>query len=258
MDNGCIFCGGGPLTREHLWPDWLRKEAAIREAYEHRIEQEADGLETRDVEFSKPPFNQVVKAVCSSCNGGWMSTVEANAKPILQDLIYGRGRTLDAGDQRKVATWAFLKACVFDELHPLERVVPEEHRQRLFTYGQPPATGVAIWLGTYEAQEVGHYAYQGLKVGRDGLPDPVEPNIYTVTITVGALIVQVAGSLVPGLGFDGVDYPPELHVVKIWPASSETLVFAQDYVMDHETLVGFTKVLYNVMGRLTGGAPAAR
>jgi hypothetical protein len=30
---------------------------------------------------------------------------------------------------------------------------------------------------------------KGLKVGREGLPDPVEPNICTVTITVGALIV---------------------------------------------------------------------
>ena len=51
---------------------------------------------------------------------------------------------------------------------------------------------------------------------------------------------------------------PELHLAKIWPANSLDVVFAQDYVMNHETLVGFTKMLYNVMGRLTGGAPPAR
>jgi hypothetical protein len=101
-----------------------------------------------------------------------MSRIEANAKPILEELIHARGRTLDRGDRSKLATWAFLKACVFDELHPQDRVVPAEHRQRLYVYKQPPATGVAIWLGTYEALEVGHYAHQGLEVAREGAPEP--------------------------------------------------------------------------------------
>jgi hypothetical protein len=261
MADSCIFCGGTPVTREHLWPDWLRRELAITESFDHRIEGEVDGLETRDINFSRPPFNQVVRAVCAACNGGWMSRIEANAKPILQDLVYGHGRRLDRDDKRKLATWAFLKACVFDELHPQEPVVPAEHRARLFTYRLPPATGVAIWLGTYEAEEVGHYAYQGLLVRRPGLPAPTTPNIYIVTITVGLLIAQVAGSVVGGLGFDDLDLTdlaPELHLAKIWLPSDEVEDFGQDHVMNHESLVGFTKLLYNVMRRLTGGAPPAR
>jgi hypothetical protein len=261
MADTCIFCGGTPLSREHLWPDWLRREAAINEAFDHRLEQEVDGVETRDLNFSTPPFNQVVRAVCASCNGGWMSAIEQDAKPILQDLIYGHGRTLELGDKRKLATWTFLKACVFDELHPQERVVPAEHRALLFTYKRPPGTGVANWVGTYEALEVGHYASQGLLVRRTGQPDPGSPTIYIVTITMGTLIIQVAGSVVDGLGFDDLDLAklaPELHVIKVWPASDDVVVFAQNYVMDHETLIGYTKLLYNVMGRLTGGAPPAR
>jgi hypothetical protein len=220
MPEGCVFCGRTPVTREHLWPDWLRREVTIRQGFENRI--------------------------------------EANAKPILQDLIYAQGRTLDPDDQRKLATWGFLKACVFDELHPNERAVPVEHRQRLYTYKLPPATGVSIWLGTYEALEVGHYAFQALRVGRDGLAEPEEPNIYIVTITAGALIVQVAGSLLPELSFDDLDLPSELHVAKIWQANDRDVAFEQRHVMQHDTLVGFTKMLYNVMGRLTGSAPPAR
>jgi hypothetical protein len=257
-DTGCIFCGRTPLTREHLWPDWLRREANIRQAYNVRMEHESDGIETRDHSFPAPPFDRVVKAVCAVCNGGWMSNIEANAKPILQKLIYAQSATLDPDAQRKVASWAFLKACVFDELHPAERVVPPEHRQRLYTYKHPPATGVATWLGTYEAVQVGHYAYQGIKMTREDLPDPEVPTVYVVTITAGALIVQVAGSLLPELSFDGLDIPSELHVVKIWPASDDKVEFSQKHVMNHETLVGYTKMLYNVMGRLTGGAPPAR
>jgi hypothetical protein len=73
--------------------------------------------------------------------------------------------------------------------------------------------------------------------------------------------VQVAGSLVPDLAFDELPLErlaPELRVTKIWPARTDTVDFAQDQRMSHETLVGYTKMLYNVMGRLTGGAPRAR
>jgi hypothetical protein len=52
-----------------------------------------------------------------------MSTIEANAKPILQELLYASGRTLERGDKRMLATSAFLKACMFAELHPEGRVV---------------------------------------------------------------------------------------------------------------------------------------
>jgi len=190
-----------------------------------------------------------------------MSAVELSAKTILMDLVYGAGRTLDRDDQRKLATWAALKACVFDALQQHGLGVPVEHRRRLYTYKKPPATGVAIWIGSYEALEVGHYAYQDLRVARDGEPAPDAPNLYISTITAGALIVQVAGSLLPDLAFDSFALErvaPELRVTKIWPARTDTVEFAQDQPMSHETLVGYTKMLYNVMGLLMGGVPPAR
>ena len=190
-----------------------------------------------------------------------MSDVETNAKPILLDLVYGKGRTLDRDDQHRLATWAALKACVFDALHPDGLGVPTEHRRRLYTYKKPGATGVAIWIGTYEALEVCHYAHQDLKVARDGEPPPDSPTIYISTITAGALIVQVAGSLLPDLAFDELPVErlaPELRVTKIWPPQTGTVQFAQDQRMSHESLVGYTKMLYNVMGLLAGGAPRAR
>jgi len=256
--DACIFCGGVPVSREHLWPDWLRREAEIHEPFEFRIEQETDGVETRDVTFTAVPFAQTVRAVCARCNGGWMSIVEGNARPILHELIYGRGASLDPAKKRKLATWAFLKACVFDETHPQAPVVPAAHRERLHLYKKPPATGVAVWLGTYEAQEVGHYAHQGLRVGPPGQRAPTGATIYIVTITVGMLIVQVAGSLLEFPSFDDLPLPAELHVEKIWPASEGIVVFAQDHVMSHETLIGFTTMLYNVMRKLTGRGPPAR
>lgn len=249
--KGCIFCGGQPLTREHLWPNWLRKELGISEKWDLRIEGEVDGVETRDTSFSQPPFAQTVKAVCAECNGGWMSDIEAAAKPLLQQLVYGRGRRLHLGEQRILANWALLKACVFDEVHPLERVVPDAHRRYLYEHRQPPPDGLWIRLGTYAGDEVGHYAYQALDLGRK------EPTVYFVTITVGMLLFQTSGSLLPEWEFDRVPFPPELGLVKIWP-SSGGVELDQRKVLTHDTMVGLSQVLYNVVGKLSGGVPPPR
>jgi hypothetical protein len=53
---------------------------------------------------------------------------------------------------------------MFDELHPAERAVLPEHRAYLFERHEPPSGGLWIWLATYVADEIGHYAYQGLKL----------------------------------------------------------------------------------------------
>jgi hypothetical protein len=53
-----IFCRETPRTREHLWPDWLRRELEIHVPFTVRLEQEEDGVETRDITFETPPFNQ--------------------------------------------------------------------------------------------------------------------------------------------------------------------------------------------------------
>jgi hypothetical protein len=245
-----------PLTKEHLWPNWLRKELAIRERHEFRIEQEKDGVETRDHQFMEPPFNQQVKAVCATCNGGWMSDIEADAKPLLQPLVRAKGLRLDRGAQRTLARWSFLKACVFDEIHPQERVVPSIHRHEFYASGEVP-NGAWIRIATYEAREVGHYAYQGILLAKQDTPPPTEPTVYFVTITIGALVVQVSGSVFEEWSFADLPYPPRLNVGEIWPTKAP-FEFVQTNVMTHETLLAYTKALYNVVGHLTGGVPPPR
>ena len=213
--SGCIFCGGRPLTREHLWPDWLRRELQIQQPFDFRIEQERGGVETRDVSFRAPPFTQQVRAVCAVCNNGWMSTIEEAAKPILQPLIRARGRRLHRREQRTLATWALLKACVFDQLHPQEPAVPTAHSQHLYAHREPRSDGLWIRLATYEARELGHYAYQGIRLAREGEPEPAEATVYFVTFTVGALVLQLTGSLIPEWSFEDVPYPPEFMVAEM-------------------------------------------
>jgi hypothetical protein len=101
--------------------------------------------------------------------------MEADAKPILWALSHAEGRSLDTDEQRVLARWALLKACVFDEVHPNERVVPVAHRQHLYEHKDPPGDGLWVFLATYEAEELRHYASQGLLLGAGDGPAPTAP-----------------------------------------------------------------------------------
>ena len=230
---------------------------AIDDRFAFRLEDERDGVEIRDTTFLAVPFDQRVRAVCASCNGGWMSAIEAEAKPLLERLMRAEGGPLTAENQTTLAAWALLKACAFGELSPENRVVPTAHREHLFQHRRPPPCDVWVWLGSYEVRDLVNYAYQGILLTAHGEPDPTTPTVYFVTITVGTLVVHVAGSLVSGLGFGNVPGLEPLHLQLIWPVH-DAVDFDQRHLFTHDGLVSFSKLLYNVVGRLSGGAPPAR
>src|SRR4051812_25295706 len=137
MARTCIFCGETPVTREHLWPDWLRRLVDVPVPFRHHLEQEVDGVEVRDERFEAIPYDQTVRVVCAGCNNGWMSRAESDAKPILEPLLEFRGRQLHRREQRILASWALLRACCFDGIHPGHRAVFSRHREHLFEHGEP-------------------------------------------------------------------------------------------------------------------------
>jgi hypothetical protein len=49
MPSFCIFCGGVPLTREHMWADWFRAYLPRTLAFYHsgRIVLNEDSTQTR-------------------------------------------------------------------------------------------------------------------------------------------------------------------------------------------------------------------
>lgn len=248
MSRVCIFCGTTPLTKEHLWPNWLRRQVGSKDRLDWRIEGDINGESARDHRFSKLPFDQQVRAVCAPCNGGWMSKIEAATKPLLLPLLERQGCRLNRAQQTQVATWALLKAIMFDELHPQERVVLAAHRAFLYRSKQPPPTKLWVWLGTYDGEQIGHYAYQGMLLAERGATDePKQPTAYSVTFTFGPVAIQVAGTSLDSLSHDDVAYP-QLDVARVWPAS-DSAVYRQRAAMTTKTLVAFSTALYDDINR---------
>ena len=110
MRRTCVFCGAaGPLTKEHVFGDWLSRIGLSPEPVTHRsgpLNRVGKNLGTG------PMFARTVRNVCSSCNNGWMSTLEQIAQQALTPLILGEPGKVAPAQQGAVALWAQKTALV--------------------------------------------------------------------------------------------------------------------------------------------------
>ncbi|MEU6559231.1 hypothetical protein [Nocardia nova] len=142
----CLFCGGaGPLTREHVFPDWMR-EVIYKGDGERRIIPGDGGEPTIQ---HGGPFNKTLKIVCAGCNNEWMSRLEERAKPLLVAMFNqdpaGPKVALDSDSQLVLARWAFKTAAVASRLNRTEGI-PVEHR-REFSGAEGLPRKVQVWIG---------------------------------------------------------------------------------------------------------------
>lgn len=193
--RGCAFCGGRPLTREHVWPDWVRRLVADAPAmrYRQRMEFESTAREKRD--FMLRPFALTVKAVCAACNNGWMSRLEQAAQPLLMPGLHGRGKRLSPGAQQTLATWAFKSALVYALTRRSLRGVPDAHYEHLLMHGSPPQQCV-VWMGAYNGPEPAFVQLAGMAISRPGelVSSESRPNVFIFTLTMGPIFLQVFAS----------------------------------------------------------------
>jgi hypothetical protein len=80
----CIFCGGSPISRDHIWAQWMRPEVEQAQVLEKTYaETRASPKQRRHVKTTGDARSRKLKIVCIPCNSGWMSRLQELTKPIL-------------------------------------------------------------------------------------------------------------------------------------------------------------------------------
>jgi len=211
----CMFCDGAPLTVEHAFPQWLSKVVP------------GDGNFT-NVQVLPPrasrrtPLMDIrVRAVCAGCNNGWMSRLEAAAKPLLSPMIRGEVSTLSPSDQRTIAAWAVKTAIVLQATGPA-RDIPSSHGRRLRERGGAPP-GVAVGVGCYVGEVSAMYGATRLHILLDDareqeLPSRQDPRFgYRATICVGHLALQAFQFEMTQFVDPAFGMPPVPPFLLVWP-----------------------------------------
>lgn len=217
-DRACVFCGAPdadvPITRDLIFADWLDQGSALAAAGAEvsckRGSQAKVGRDWAATEAAGP----TLRAVCGSCAADWMPSLDSVARSLLVPIIEGAEARLTVEDQIAIATWAALKAAMFEHLWTDDPVLTAADREVIMRQERLPA-GLRVLLaaaapGTNPRQAIGYVDEPGGQPGR----------ALCLTIAIGHLVVQVFA----GLGADPlarqVAARVGIELIEIFPSQS--------------------------------------
>jgi hypothetical protein len=145
----CVFCGKDrKLSKEHYFPKWLSAYLPGDQPY-WVLEQDRFGEHPFEIRRPSKKLEFTVRVVCETCNNGWMSQMEAQTKPLLEELLTSTTiRPLTKKEQLSIARWATKTAMMIDFTQE-EPLVPEADRRGFGRYRSVPKRAW-IWLGACE------------------------------------------------------------------------------------------------------------
>lgn len=157
----CVFCGGGPLSKEHVYPQWLRT-LLINDPRGYpggRIPQIFRGRRW----MSSDPLAFIAQTVCEPCNNGWMSEIESSAIPHLTPMIRGavlaegQDLVLDEVAQTAVANWMALRTLIMASTLPYPWPLAFTQWFEWFYSRRTVPPQWHIWIGAYVGILPAHY-----------------------------------------------------------------------------------------------------
>lgn len=146
VPNRCRFCGttNRQITREHIWPAWFADYLPPLGKPGHAVRWSSDSGRQW---WRQPALSATVRTFCDTCNSGWMSDIEAAAKPIVGPMMTGHATELNAAAQRIVANWAVVKGLVAAQVSQTEQPIPARHYDDVYSARGAPADTVRVWIG---------------------------------------------------------------------------------------------------------------
>lgn len=230
MARRCVFCGGTPLTREHVIPQWLTDVLPEQERFRGQDQQivlsppgAARSLILLPHRRMREPFNAVtVKAVCRTCNSGWMNDIEVQARPYLTRLIDGQCLELNRVEITALATWVF-KTALMAQLTSVEGIAALGAIYHAFYATRTPPENCVVWIAAHGAEDwalrVELVAALVVTEEDSRAAAPSDPiNTVSATLGLGHILFHVVFT-----ARASVSYPPldEIHpaVARLWPAS---------------------------------------
>lgn len=150
----CIFCGGTPLTKEHIWADWLEPYVP-RDMDGYSVLRAVAHLDRSQFEASERGgdiHNWQVRCVCASCNNGWMSALQVEAKPTVIRLLRGEQFVLGVQQQGAVAAWVAMAVMAGDAGDRGGRAVQKIDLE-FFRASRGPPLNWRILIGDYSRDQ---------------------------------------------------------------------------------------------------------
>lgn len=144
----CIFCGGGNLSREHVWSEWLSGMLLPTEG-RYLERSSSRGPKATAVDRRKDEQGRLsgvkLRVVCKKCNNEWMNQEETAVRPYLTPLVQGHALMMTKAARSALRAWICMKLMVIDRTPTAGAVFLTEERAAFMADRSVPAH-LDIWL----------------------------------------------------------------------------------------------------------------
>lgn len=223
VQGRCIFCNGGGLTKEHVFPKWMRTllygegahtNSRINVSFVPFVNSATFRPELLDRQGFI--FNKRLRVVCRGCNGGWMSNIEAQSKLMITALIKGQPFALGEDEQRLLSLWSAVRTAVFERDDPSSAAMIELEYKYIRMNREPPPNW-RIFLYSYSGQEWRTRMFHlGAKVQALGGSRPNLPNTQKTIVAMGNVVIMIISSTADNAATIVEKLSP-LNMLQIWP-----------------------------------------
>lgn len=189
----CVFCGlEGRMTAEHVFPRWLYDaQPPGSGGVVSTVEQGSSNEEFTTTQWEGTGYDWTVRAVCATCNNGWLSRMEGRVKPVLTPMIQGQSMRLNANTRRLLAAWA-VKTVVVSHAKEARSRVPSDHYRQL-REGAVAPTGTSVWIAAVDPGPARLVSLRHYDVSLVAPTAGTRYGAYCGTISVGHVVLQVLG-----------------------------------------------------------------
>lgn len=251
--------GPGPLTDEHIISKTVRKQMPLLSSVSRTF-----------AGHTSKPMNvlHVVlrKAVCETCNHGWMRDLENDLVRIMGPCIANPERTtLNPLDQERIATWAIKTALLLEIWTAAQgrgSYVPTDNLRWLATHNTPPAFAQVWMAGIHSDMKRLAWSQSGF------LALATEEKVACIaTFTVGSLGFQVFARDIEDPNNPGTVrpfarlQPPQAVLdttLNIWPGNANDVTWPRnDTVLSLDALPSWAKWPTTMFDPYPGSADGA-
>jgi hypothetical protein len=251
----CIFCGGYPITREHIWPDWLKHHMprASNVMSRHTVSY-WDGTQysiKRIVRHGTSSAGRL-KVTCDRRNNGWISRIDNNVKELLLSLAAGKWGFFSRAHRVEMAAWATRFVMVYEYSFPPSVSTTTNERDYFKRTGLPP-DGWRVFLGYYDGitwrdrwnqRALINLDAMGLKERAPGVT--YTPNAQSTVLVLGHMALNIlsgpTGESIP-------DYTRIFGLGVVWPDSYPTF-FAPPMVLGDDAVTALASHFAQIDGPL--------
>lgn len=249
----CIFCDGRPLSKEHVFGDWLRDIFPRDAGTTHTdgvINWGAGGLTSAEATVitrkrQGHAGTRKVRVVCKTCNNGWMSLLEERTKPLLKPLIAGQDAVLDANAQKTLATWAAKTAITAEHLKPRPGMI-RPNECRWIKDNLAPPEGCHVWVAAYDGHAWRELTIYQQRANLDitAINGPtLEPHyIKATTFGLGNLLFLILSTSWDKAWRQFVDYDT-VGLRHIWPITRKPIQWPPPFVLSDSEATMISNIL---------------